>query len=248
VAAAAGPAIVLRDLTVAFDREPAIHHLKGSFAPGSLTAVVGPNGAGKSTLLKTIVGLLRPTEGSVALSPPAAIAYLPQQAEVDRSFPISVRDTVLFGLWRRIGWGRGVDAAMLAEAAAAIAAVGLAGLERRSVAGLSVGQFQRALFARLIVQDAPVILLDEPFAALDAATTADLLAVVARWHAERRTVAAVVHDVGQAREHFAEALLLARECVAWGPAAEVLVPAQLRRVRQLVDPWGEEALAAAAPP
>ena len=241
---AAGHAILVRDLTVAFDRQPAVHHLTGTFPAGSLTAILGPNGAGKSTLLKTIVGLLRPVEGEVVLSPPGDIAYLPQQIEVDRNFPISVLDAVLFGFWRRIGWSRGVTAAMRREAEAALAAVGLGGFERRSVGSLSVGQFQRALFARIIVQDAPVILLDEPFAAVDSATISDLLAIIAGWHAQGRTVLAVLHDLHQVEGHFPEALLLARECIAWGPVETVLTRDNLRRVRQVLDPWATDAMLA----
>src|SRR5216684_4574018 len=140
---ALAPEIALHDVTVTYDRQPAVHHLSGTFKPASLTAVVGPNGAGKSTLLKAIVGLLRPVEGRIECRPPAHIAYLPQQAEIERSFPISVIDTVSLGHWRRIGWDGGVDAAMREVALAAIEAVGLHGLEQRSVGSLSVGQFQR---------------------------------------------------------------------------------------------------------
>ena len=128
--AALAPQIVLADVTVAYDRQPAVHHLSGAFKPASLTAVVGPNGAGKSTLLKAIVGLLRPAEGRVERHPPGAIAYLPQQAEIERSFPISVIDTVLLGHWRRIGWGGGVDAAMRQSALAAIEAARNLGASR----------------------------------------------------------------------------------------------------------------------
>src|SRR5205814_1854710 len=121
------PEVALHDVTVAYDRQPAVHHLSGSFKPASLTAVVGPNGAGK-----------------------------------------------------------------------------------------------RMLFARMVVQDAPLVLLDEPFAAIDSTTTTDLLALTARWHGEGRTVIAVLHDLSQVRERFPETLLLAREGVAWGPTASVL--------------------------
>ena len=238
----AAPAVLLHDLTVAYDRKPAVHHLQGIFPAGSLTAVVGPNGAGKSTLLKTMVGLLRPTEGRVELQPPSAIAYLPQQAEIDRSFPISVLDTVLLGYWRRLGWRREVTAAMHEAAQAAIAAVGLEGLAQAAVGTLSVGQFQRVLFARIVLQDAPVILLDEPFAAIDEATAADLVAVVEGWHREGRTVIAVLHDLGQVRAHFPQALLLAGAAVAWGPTAEALTPDNLHRARRQADPWGADEL------
>ena len=167
----------LNNLTVSYRQHPALHHISGCFAPGSLTAVVGPNGAGKSTLLKSIVGLL-PIEGGALRVTPARerIAYLPQIAEIDRSFPIDVRDCVLLGCWGQAGaWG-GVNRAMLGQVASALQAVGLEGFERRSVGSLSSGQLQRVLFARLLVQDAELILLDEPFNAIDAKTTAALLA------------------------------------------------------------------------
>src|SRR5208283_3582219 len=188
-------ALVLRDLTLTYERHPAVHHLSGALARGSLTAFVGPNGAGKSTLLKGIVGQMRPAEGiieRVDLSR-GGIAYLPQHAEIERRFPISVIDTVLLGHWRRIGWAGAANEAMREAARKALAAVGLDGFERRPIETLSVGQFQRVLFARLIVQDAELILLDEPFAAVDWRTSEDLLHLVEGWHRERRTVAAVLH-------------------------------------------------------
>jgi zinc/manganese transport system ATP-binding protein len=239
---APAPEIALHDVTVAYERQPAVHHLSGRFRPASLTAVVGPNGAGKSTLLKAIVGVLRPAEGRIVRSPAGPIAYLPQRAEIERDFPISVIDTVLLGHWRRIDWRRGVSSAMRETALGAIEAVGLHDLAQRPVGSLSVGQFQRMLFARMMVQDAPLILLDEPFAAIDSGTTNDLLALVARWHAEGRTVIAVLHDLVQVHEHFPETLLLAREGVAWGPTDTVLTRDNLQRVRDLLDPWASDAL------
>jgi zinc/manganese transport system ATP-binding protein len=242
VSIATAPEVTLHDVTVAYDRQPAVHHLTGRFRPASLTAVVGPNGAGKSTLLKTVVGLLRPVEGHIERRPAGDIAYLPQQAEIERDFPISVIDTVLLGHWRRIGWRGGIGPAMRETALGAIAAVGLRGLGQRSVGSLSVGQFQRMMFARMMVQDAPLILLDEPFAAIDSSTTTDLLALVVRWHGEGRTVIAVLHDLAQVRTSFPETLLLAREGVAWGATDGVLTPGHLQRVRDLLDPWTAEAL------
>ena len=242
VTVATAPEVALHDLTVAYDRQPAVHHLSGSFPPASMTAVVGPNGAGKSTLLKAIVGLLRPTEGHIERRPAGAVAYLPQQAEIERDFPISVIDTVLLGHWRRVGWRGGIDAAMHETALGAIAAVGLHSLGQRPVGSLSVGQFQRMMFARMIVQDAPLILLDEPFAAIDSSTTTDLLALVARWHGEGRTVIAVLHDLAQVRAYFPATLLLAREGIAWGATDAVLTPGNLQRVRDLLDPWTADAI------
>jgi zinc/manganese transport system ATP-binding protein len=239
----ASAAIRIHDLTVAYDRHPAIHHVSGEFRPGSLTAVVGPNGAGKTTLLKAIVGLLRPAAGRIELVGVrrADIAYLPQQAEIDRSFPVAVLDAVLIGHWRRVGAFGGISADLRARARQALASVGLDGFEDRPIGTLSAGQFQRALFARMMLQDAPLILLDEPFNAIDARTTRDLLAVVARWHGERRTIVAVLHDMELVRAHFPECLMVARECLGWGPTAEVATPSNLLRARQMSEAWDEEA-------
>ena len=235
--------ISLRDLTVAYDKHPAVHHLDGSFPPGSLTAVVGPNGAGKSSLLKAIIGVLRPVSGSIDRSGLHAneLGYLPQAAETDRSFPLTVADTVILGAWRRTGALRGVTAAIAGQAREALDAVGLRGFERRPVGALSAGQFQRVLFARLLLQDAPVILLDEPFNAIDASTTRDLLDIMHRWHGEGRTVIAALHDFDQVRAHFPQSLLLARELIAWGPTETSLCADNLRRARTMAEHWDDGA-------
>lgn len=235
--------LAFRDLTLGYDRHPAVHHLDGGVAKGDLLAVIGPNGAGKSTLLKGIIGLLRPLDGTIRLTGIARdrIAYLPQQAEIDRSFPISVFDVVAMGLWRRLGALRSLHATDRHAVSAALAAVGLSGFERRVIGSLSGGQMQRVLFARLLLQDAPLILLDEPFTAIDARTAADLIDLVRRWHGERRTILCVLHDLDQVRTHFPHALLLARQPVAWGPSSDVLSPANLARARRQCEAWDDAA-------
>jgi zinc/manganese transport system ATP-binding protein len=234
-------AVTIEDVTVAYDREPAVHHLSGTFEPGSLTAIVGPNGAGKSTLLKTIVGVLRPDDGRVSLgiSSRRQIGYLPQQADIDRSFPINVWDTVVLGLWKEIGIFGAVRPNQKTRIHKALAATGLEGLGNRPIGTLSVGQLQRVLFARLLVQDARIILLDEPFAAVDERTTADLMNILAGWHAESRTIVAVLHDIEQVRAHFPRSLLIAREPVAWGPTNAVLTDENLARARKLSHVWSD---------
>ena len=217
-----------RNVTLGYDRHPAVHHLDGEVGAGALVAVVGPNGAGKSTLFKGIVGLLKPLAGHIELGglSPHDIAYLPQAAEIDRSFPINVYDLVAMGLWRRAGLFGGIGSRKrdkIADAIEhAIAAVGLTGFEDRAIATLSGGQMQRMLFARLLLQDARVIVLDEPFNAVDAKTSADLFDLVRRWHGEKRTVLTAMHDIDFVRAHFPETLLLAREPVAWGGTSSVL--------------------------
>ena len=237
------PAIVFCDLTLGYDRHPAVHHITGEVQSGELLAVVGPNGAGKSTLLKGIIGELSPLSGSLDLDGlrKSDIAYLPQQIEIDRSFPISVFDCVAMGLWRKIGAWRGLDGDRNGEVARALATVGLVDLADRPVGALSGGQFQRVLFARLLLQDAALILLDEPFRAVDAKTVADLIALIHSWHGEGRTVLAALHDLEQVRAHFPTTLLLAREVVAWGETRKVLTPANLAKSRQLVEAFDEHA-------
>lgn len=235
-------AVTLHNLTVSYRRHPALHHVSGHFAPGSLTAVIGPNGAGKSTLLKSLAGLVQSDpHGHVAHAPGLRLAYLPQHSELDRSFPLTVHDCVLMGLWGQTGAFGSATPAMLARVDAALEAVGLQGFERRPVGTLSSGQLQRALFARLLVQDADLILLDEPFNAVDSKTTAGLLTLVQQWHRQGRTVIAVLHDDAQVKEHFPQTLLLARECIAWGATAEVLTEANLQRARAMAEAWDETA-------
>lgn len=233
--------LVLHDVTVTHARHPAVHHLSGQFAPGSLTAVVGPNGAGKTTLLRAIAGL-HPLAGG-RIDGAAAVAMLPQGSALDRSFPLRCLEVVALGGADAAGPFRPIDPA---RAEAALATVGLAGFERRPVGTLSAGQFQRVLFARLMVQDAPVLLLDEPFNAVDARTEADLLAVLQGWHGAGRTVVAVLHDLDLVRTHFPETLLLARHAVGWGPTHDVLRPAALMQARLAAEAWVDGAAPCAA--
>jgi zinc/manganese transport system ATP-binding protein len=237
-----------RNLTLGYDRHPAVHHLDGAVRAGSLTAVVGPNGAGKSTLFKGLVGAIKPLAGRIERNgvQPQDIAYLPQVAEIDRSFPIGVYDMVSMGLWRRTGVFGGIARKDRDTVEGAIAAVGLTGFEDRPIGTLSGGQMQRMLFARLLLQDARVIVLDEPFNAIDAKTSADLLDLVQRWHAEQRTVLAAMHDLDVVRTHFPEALLLAREPVAWGPTAEVLTAENMLKARRMCEAFDEQAEACVA--
>lgn len=237
------PMIRLDNLTLGYDRHPAVHHLSGEIPAGALVAVVGPNGAGKSTLLKGLAGELRPIGGRIVLAdlPPGGLAYMPQRGEIDHSFPISVFEVVAMGLWHEIGAFGGLSPKQRERVRAALAAVGMSGFESRPIGSLSGGQLQRARFARLMLQDAPLILLDEPFAAIDSRTVDDLVALILGWHAEGRTILTVVHDLEQVRRHFPTALLLSREPVAFGPTAQVLTPELLARARRLSEAFDEDA-------
>lgn len=231
------PALVFNDLTLGYDQLPTVRDLRTEIAEGSLTAIVGPNGAGKSTLLKGITGLLKPLAGRVALGAlnREDLAYLPQQSEIDKSFPLTVVDLVAMGLWREIGPFGWLGRERRSRIDSAIAAVGLTGFELRPIGTLSGGQLQRALFARLLLQDAQLVLLDEPFTAIDARTLADLLGVILDWHDEGRTVIAVLHDMDTVREYFPETLMLARELIAHGPTDKVLTVENQFHARQMCE-------------
>ncbi|HML11677.1 MAG TPA: zinc ABC transporter ATP-binding protein AztA [Xanthobacteraceae bacterium] len=241
-------ALSFSNLTLGYERHPAVHHLDGEVEKGSLLAVVGPNGAGKSTLFKGIVGTLRPLAGRIERGGLSVrdIAYLPQIADIDRSFPINVYDMVSMGLWRRSGLFGGIGRKARADVETAIAAVGLTGFEDRAIATLSGGQMQRTLFARLLLQDADLIVLDEPFNAIDAKTCADLLDLVRRWHRERRTVLAALHDIELVKASFPRTLLLARAPVAWGSTSEVLTAENLLKARRMCEAFDEHAHECAA--
>jgi zinc/manganese transport system ATP-binding protein len=195
--------IGLHDVTLCYRLHPAVHHLSGRFEAGSLTAVIGPNGAGKSTLLAGLMGHMNPSTGHIDLPSPlqGRLAYLPQQAEVDRSFPVRVLDVVMLGHWASLGAWRGArrDQApprwtRCRRSAWGASPKGASASCRRAVSACAV----RAC----AVAGRRVILLDEPFNAIDARTTADLLALLHRWHAEGRTVVAVLHDLDQVRRTF----------------------------------------------
>jgi zinc/manganese transport system ATP-binding protein len=210
------PPIGLEKVELRYGARSVVSGLSGTFQPGSLTAVIGPNGAGKTTLLRALAGLHPPSSGRIDRGGLIAsdFALLPQGSQLDRTFPITCRDVVALaapglGAFRSLGRRR------LAATLDALGRVGLAGLENRPVQALSAGQFQRLLFARTILQDAPVVLMDEPFSAVDAATTRLLLTIIHEWHAQGRTLIVVLHDMDLVRQHFPLALILGGEGYVW---------------------------------
>lgn len=231
------------NLTLGYDRHPAIHHLNLDIPAGQLLAIVGPNGAGKSTLLKGIMGKLKPLQGTLQLQgiTREQIAYLPQQSRIDRQFPISVTELVGMGLWRELGSFGRLTKAHRHQIEHALAAVGMQGFANRPIASLSGGQLQRTLFARLYLQDAQLILLDEPFNAIDSRTCQDLLQLLHHWHAQGRTILAVLHDNEQVRHHFPHSLLLARQLIAYGQTADVITAENWQQARHQIDSFDEDA-------
>lgn len=236
-------AISLESVDLAWRDHVVVRGLQGAFAAGSLTAVVGPNGGGKSSLVAALSGELAPRAGQVRVAPAlqGRMALLQQASQVDRSFPVRVLDLVMLGHWGRQGAWRAATKSRRLQAEQALARVGLEGFGRHSLHELSVGQFQRVLFARLLLQDAPLVVLDEPFAAVDAAATADLMDILLEWHAQARTVIVVLHDLECVRRYFPQTLLLAREPLGWGNTEDVLTPALLQRAQLLAAAWEQPA-------
>lgn len=221
------PLVQLDKVCVRYGHHLALEHVSGHFEAGSLTAVIGANGAGKSTLLKGLANLLTADgaqlSGAITVAAQAeAIAYLPQRVDIDRRFPMKVYDCVLSGCWQHTGPWRSLDAGARTRVAEALHTTGLEQLADQPLGSLSGGQLQRVLFARLLTQDAQLILLDEPFSAVDAETTQRLLIQIGHWHRQGRTVIAAVHDQTQVRQHFPRSLWLGSKVLAWGTTHEVL--------------------------
>lgn len=224
------PTISFHQLTLAYDKQPVIQNLELKLPQGVLLAVIGANGTGKSTLLKAVMGELKPVSGSIHLQGLTRrdIAYLPQQTALEPDFPINVQDCVAMGLWRQLGAFGKISALQKDQINDALATVGLSQLAQRPLSRLSVGQRQRVLFARLLLQDAPVILLDEPFNAVDEKTIQDLMQLVEQWHRQGCSVLAVLHDWQLGRRYFPETLWLTEGQARYG-ASTTLIPQALER-------------------
>ncbi len=232
------------NLTLGYEAHPAVHHLNYGVKAGALIALVGPNGAGKSTLFKGIMGQIQPLDGHIHLNgiETKDIAYLPQLNQLDRSFPITVQELVALGAWNEIGAFGHLKNSHKEQVAFALSQLNLKGFEKRLISSLSGGQMQRVLFARLLVQNAQLILLDEPFTGVDSRTTHDLLHMISAWHKQGKTIIAVLHDLEQVRQHFPECLLLSREPIAFGATSEVLTDANWLRARKLNEAFDEHAV------
>jgi len=230
------PAVLqIRDLALGYPGVTLFRRLSLDIEAGATLAVLGANGSGKSSFVKMLLGLVAPLSGRVDWpgGRPQAIGYLAQMTGFDRRFPIRVRDLVASGTWaawRGFGLRSGLDRAERAKqdrVAAALEAARIPQLADQPLHTLSGGQLQRALFARVMLQDAPLILLDEPFSAVDQNTEAHLLSIIARWRGEGRAVVLVVHDLSSVLDHCDQALLLGGGNATHGAVETVLAPGRL---------------------
>lgn len=228
-------ALEIRRLTASYSSRPVLWDVDADIPAGTLAAIVGPNGAGKSTLLKAVVGLQPIDAGRILIDNRPArsaldrVSYVPQRDEVDWDFPITVKEVVEMGRYRAAGWVRRLGTEDREIVRGAIDRVGMTPFRDRQIGELSGGQRQRVFIARALCQRAPVMLLDEPFAGVDARTESALLDLLAQFRDDGRTVIVVHHDIGTVRARFDWALLLNVRTVACGPVAESLSRTNLHR-------------------
>ncbi|MDP1561889.1 MAG: metal ABC transporter ATP-binding protein [Pirellulaceae bacterium] len=223
------------DLTVAYQRTPVLWDVAFHVEPGSLVAIVGPNGAGKSTLLRAILNLIPRTSGKIQVfgdefaAQRRRVGYVPQRESVDWDFPVSVLDVVTMGLYREIGWLWPVRKKHRARAMEALNQVGIADLAHRQISHLSGGQQQRTFLARALAQDADLYLMDEPLAAVDAATELAIIQQLRAMKQQGKTCVVIHHDLQTVPEYFDDVLLLNMRVVASGPVSEVFTPENLQK-------------------
>lgn len=227
------PALIrVEDLTLSYDDSEALRSVSLNIPSGRRVAIIGPNGAGKSTLMKAIMGLVQPQRGRVFVEGgPQALSYLPQHDDVNWDFPVTVEDVVVMGLAREIGWLRGAGRAHRERAQAALERVGMLEMAGRQISDLSGGQRRRVFIARALAQQVRGLLLDEPFAGVDAAAEASLMDVLERLHREEGlTIVLSTHDLGMAFQRFDYIIALHSTLIATGTPREVYTPEVLRQL------------------
>lgn len=222
--------LALENVSAGYNGRQALEDLTLQVKHGGQVAVLGPNGAGKSTLFKVLVGLLPLRSGQILIHGEPlghhkdCVAYVPQRSEVDWRFPVTVADVVMMGRYRRQGWLGRPHPEDHAAVQHALAQMGIAGLARRAIGDLSGGQQQRVFLARALAQEPHILLMDEPFTGVDAATQETTLALLEQLKEQQVTVLVSTHDLNMAMHRFDTVLLLNRRLIAYGPAREVLSP------------------------
>ncbi len=227
--------LAVHDLTVAYHRRPVLWDVDLDVPEGKLVGIVGPNGAGKSTLLKACLDLIPKASGEVGIygkpykEQRHLVGYVPQRESVDWDFPVNVLDLVAMGTYRRLGWFRRVGKAEREEAMEALEKVGIAHLARRQISQLSGGQQQRAFLARALAQNARIYFMDEPFAAVDAATEEAIVAILRELNKAGKTCLVVHHDLATVSRYFDWVVLLNMRVVAAGPTESVFTRDNLEK-------------------
>lgn len=220
-----GDGVHVQNICFSFGGLDVLSDIHGLFPKNSMTAVVGPNGAGKTTLLKILAGLEKPKTGQICyhgypVTP--RMSYLRQSHNLDRDFPLSVEETVFLGTLPSLGWHKAADQESCEKVQRALSRVNMSKLAKASLSDLSYGQLQRVFFARFLVEDAEVLLLDEPFNFVDEGTAKIFIEILQEEQLRGKTIIVVMHDLEVARKHFENVLVLSRRLIGWGRTAEIL--------------------------
>ncbi|WP_277755191.1 metal ABC transporter ATP-binding protein [Lacticaseibacillus rhamnosus] len=225
--------LTVKNLTVAYADTPVFADVAVHFNAGKITGIIGPNGAGKSTLIKAILGLIKVQSGKVDFSGHTlkevqqAIAYVEQRKDLDLTFPINVLDLVLTGTYGRLGLLKSPGKKERQAALEALEQVGLADFTKRQISQLSGGQLQRVFVARAIVQQADIMILDEPFVGIDMKSEQEIMAILNQWR--KKTLIVVHHDLNKVSNYFDELVVMNHGIIAEGPVEEVYTAQNIER-------------------
>ncbi|MGQ2376239.1 metal ABC transporter ATP-binding protein [Companilactobacillus zhachilii] len=222
--------LTVKNLTVAYDDTPVFSDVAVNFNAGKITGIIGPNGAGKSTLIKAILNLIKARRGSVDYngqsmkSVQKKIAYVEQRKDLDLTFPIDVLDVVLTGTYGKLGLFKSPGKAEKQASLDALEQVSLSDFKKRQIGNLSGGQLQRVFVARAIVQQAEIIILDEPFVGIDLQSETAIMQILKQWRDENKTIIVIHHDLNKVTKYFDDLVVLNHGIVDYGPAQEVYNP------------------------
>tara|TARA_Y100000310_G_scaffold246052_1_gene251163 strand:- start:4631 stop:5371 length:741 start_codon:yes stop_codon:yes gene_type:complete len=220
-------AIDVKNLTVSYDKNPVIRSISASIKPKQVVGVIGPNGAGKSTFLKAIMGLLQLDSGSISVfgenisKARDKVAYVPQRSEIDWDFPVIVRDVVMMGRYKHLGWVRKPKKEDHKIVDESLQQLGMQDFSERQIGELSGGQQQRVFLARALAQQTDILMLDEPFVGVDAATENSILDLMGKLKDVGKTIVVVNHDLSNVVKRYDSLMLINQRLVAYGKTKDV---------------------------
>ncbi len=220
------PILTVRNLTVIYNDEPALDAVNFEINAGERVAIIGPNGAGKSTLIKAVMGLLQPRSGQIVIKGgrEQRIGYVPQYEAVNWDFPVTVRDVVMMGRARQIGWFRWPGREHWTAVEAALERVGMAEFSKKQIGELSGGQRRRVFIARALAQQAEMLILDEPFSGVDSSAQASMMEILDSLNNDGLTIILSTHDLNLAFQRFDKVMALKRRMIAYGQPSEIYTP------------------------
>lgn len=225
----AEPMFNASDIMLGYNNKALVENISFSLSAGEICAVIGHNGAGKSTLVRTLLGLQAPLSGSMEWQHGIKneAAYLGQNLHFDSQFPLRVKDVVAMGSWKDLGFWASIDNEKADRIDHALNRTGLMPIADRPLYECSSGQLQRCFFARAIVQNSPLILLDEPFSTIDQTTQAKLVEIIKDWRDEGRALMIVLHDLSAVIGISDTCLLLGNGGALFGPTREIVTTENL---------------------